>query len=392
MEKILFWIIFLASLTRLVNRFFILPDVIYYGIYLAVFCWLIFRGGFVICQKYLFFISAILFSVWVNDIPTFFKVNIRLIAFFSVIFMVGPFFLNNRFIRIRRLLFVRSLIVLRWIVLASFLLKFIAPGFVTNSSGFCGLTIHSMTLSPVAGLCALYSIYRYHLSSTVTDCIIELFYLGVCFLVLLISGSRGALAATMAGVSFFYIRLYRNHMGKLLKTSLFFLLLVISTSSVWWPYTERIREKMTSSEKAGGVTSSRDRIWQDRIDEFKAYPIFGVGFASYNLDYIQSEHTINRTSGTIEPGTSWLFLLSSLGIYGFLSFLLPVAYMTYILYKNQNTGLNGGLLCSMLVLFSVHMFVEGYVTAPGSYLCFFLWLSLAEGEQILQQINNKENY
>ena len=179
-------------------------------------------------------------------------------------------------------------------------------------------------------------------------------------------------------------------MGKLLQTSLFVLLLAVSTSALWWPYTERLRQKTESSRKNGGIVSSRERIWQDRLDEFSAFPIFGVGFASYNLDYIQSEHTINRQTGTIEPGTSWLFLLSSLGLYGFLSFLLPFVYNAYVLFKELDTGFNGGLLCSIMVLFAVHMLIEGYIMASGAYLCFLLWLSLSECERMVWQTNNKK--
>ena len=146
---------------------------------------------------------------------------------------------------------------------------------------------------------------------------------------------------------------------------------------------------MDSSENTGSLTSSRDGLWEDRIKEFKAFPIFGVGFASYNLNYIQSEHSINLQSGTVEPGSSWLFLLSSLGLYGFLSLLLPIIYLICMLYKDSGTGLNGGLVGSIMTLFSVHMLVEGFVIASGSYLCFLLWLSLSEGEQILQNSNNK---
>ncbi|WP_181988995.1 O-antigen ligase family protein [Parabacteroides gordonii] len=290
----------------------------------------------------------------------------------------------------RRLLFIQTLLVLRWIVLLSFLLKFIAPDQVTNDSGFCGLTAHSMVLSPLAGICILYSLYRFHFSETHRELYKESAYIGISFLVLLLSGSRGALAATVVGVAFFYIRLYRRQMGKMLQAVLFILLLAVSTSALWWPYTERLRQKTETSRKNGGTVASREGIWQDRIDEFTAYPLFGVGFSSFNLDYIQSEHTINRHTGTIEPGTSWLFLLSSMGLYGFLSFFLPFAYGIYILFKELDTGLKGGLLSSMMILFSVHMLIEGYITASGAYLCFLLWLSLSESEQILQPTTNKK--
>lgn len=389
MDKILFWLVLLASLSKCLNYLIVFPDVIYYGIYLGSFCWMLFREGMIVNKKYLFFISAALFSIWLNDIPDFFRAPFRALAFFSLAFMVGPFFVNERLVSMRRLLFVRTLLILRWVVLISFVLKLVAPALVTDRTGFSGITVHSMVLSPLAGICLLYSLYRIYLSENRKEFYKESIYLCICFLVLLLSGSRGALAATVTAVAFFYFRLYRHRIGRLLQLSLFVLLFAVSTSAIWWPYTERLRQKTESSRKSGGTLSTRERIWQDRLDEFAAFPLFGVGFASYNLDYIQSLHTINKESGTLEPGTSWLFLLSSMGIYGFLAFLLPFAYIVYILFKELDTGFNGGFLSSVMVLFSVHMLVEGYVTASGAYLCFLLWLTLSEGEQLLQQTTNK---
>lgn len=392
MDKILFWIIFMASLSKAIPRLPYFPDIVYYGSFMFCFIWMIFRGGMHVSGKYLFFISAVLFSVWLNDIPSFFKVWFRTLAFFSIVFVVGPFFINDRLIHMRKLLFTRTLLVLRWIVLFSFLLKFIAPGMVTGESGFNGLANQSMLLSPLAGICVLYGLYRFYLSETNTERCKEIMYTGISFLVLMLAGSRGAFAATLVGVVFFYVRLYKHRIGKLVQTGLFFLLLLVSTSAIWWPYTERLREKMDSNEDAGSVTFSRDGLWEDRLNEFKAFPVFGVGFSSYNLDYIQSEHSINRESGTIEPGSSWLFLLSSLGLYGLLSFLLPVSHMLYVLYKDTETGLNGGLVSSVVVLFAVHMFIEGYIVASGAYLCFLFWLTLSEGEQMVRYHNKKIQY
>ncbi|WP_455637975.1 O-antigen ligase family protein [Parabacteroides sp.] len=390
MEKILFVALLLASLSKCVNRFFVLPEVAYYGIYWGSFIWLLFREGMKTNKKYLFFISAAFFSIWLNDIPALFKAPFRMFAFFSLAFMVGPFFVNDRLNRMRRLLFIWTLKALRWVMLFSFILKLIAPDSVTNLSGFCGLTSHSMVISPLAGICVLYSFYRFYLAETRLEHYKEAAHLCISFLILLLSGSRGALVATVAGGIIFYFRLYRHQMGKLLQIGLFSLLLAISTSTLWWPYTERLRQKVESSSTNGGQVATRERIWQDRLDEFTAYPIFGVGFASYNLDYIRSEHTINRQTGVIEPGTSWLFLLSSLGLYGFLSFLIPFAYIVYKLFTDLDTGLNGGLFCSIMILFSVHMLTEGYVISSGAYLCFLLWLCLSQCEQIVWQTNNKK--
>lgn len=172
----------------------------------------------------------------------------------------------------------------------------------------------------------------------------------------------------------------------MLQAVLFILLLAVSTSALWWPYTERLRQKTETSRKNGGTVASREGIWQDRIDDLPPTLCLVWDFPVLILDYIQSEHTINRHTGTIEPGTSWLFLLSSMGLYGFLSFFLPFAYGIYILFKELDTGLKGGLLSSMMILFSVHMLIEGYITASRAYLCFLLWLSLSEANKFYNQL------
>ena len=62
-----------------------------------------------------------------------------------------------------------------------------------------------------------------------------------------------------------------------------------------------------------GILDSRSNLWDDRLREFTNYPIFGVGFAE--IDII---HDNNYTKdGVIELGSSWLGLLSMLGIVGY---------------------------------------------------------------------------
>lgn len=43
-----------------------------------------------------------------------------MVAFFSIVFVVGPFFINDRLSHMRKLLFTRTLLVLRWVVLFLF--------------------------------------------------------------------------------------------------------------------------------------------------------------------------------------------------------------------------------------------------------------------------------
>lgn len=389
MDKILIWILLYLSLTKVVPLLPAFPDLVYYGVFLGSFIWLVIRGGLHISGKYLPFLLAIFFSVWVNDIPAFFRTYFRIMAFLAIVLMVGPFVINQRLIKYRRLLLIRSLIFIRWIIVGSFVVWLIMPSFVLGTKGFQGLANHSMLIGPLGGISLLYGLYRFYLAETTTMRCKEIGHIVISFLVILLAGSRAALGGMILGVIVFYVRKYRHYTARLIKIGVAFLLSLVATFSLWWPYTERLRSKMELSENTGNLTSSREGLWQDRINEFYAYPFFGVGFASYNLDYVSdTTYAINMKTGTVEPGSGWLFLLSSMGLIGLLSFSVPVGYLFFIIYKNDSLGVNGSLICSLLVLLSAHMFFEGYIVSSGAYLCFFLWLLLAESEQIIQN-NNK---
>ena len=74
MEILLFWGLFIVSLSKAIPLLPSVPEVFYYGSFLICFVWLIFIGGIKVSWKYMFFLSAILFSVWLNDIPALFRV------------------------------------------------------------------------------------------------------------------------------------------------------------------------------------------------------------------------------------------------------------------------------------------------------------------------------
>ena len=389
MDKILIWILLYLSLTRVVPLLPSFPDFVYYGAFSGSFIWLVIRAGLHISGKFLPFLLAIFLSVWVNDIPAFFRTYFRIMAFLAIVLMVGPFVINQRLVKFRRLLLIRSLIFIRWIIVCSFVVWLIMPSLALGRGGFQGVTFHSMLIGPLRGLSLLYGLYRFYLAETTTIRCKEIGHVVISFLVVLLAGSRSALGGMILGGVMFYIRMYRHYVARLIKIAVALSLLLVVTSGLWWPYTERLRSKMESGEESGSLTSTRDGLWKDRMNEFYAYPFLGVGFASYNLDYVANlDHGIDIKTGTVEPGSGWLFLLSSMGLMGFLSFSIPVGYLFFTIYKNDNLGVNGSLICSLLVLLSAHLLFEGYAVSSGAYLCFFLWLLLAESEQVIQN-NNK---
>lgn len=365
-----------------------IPDYIYYGSFGTALILLILRGRKMTFRvAYIPFVLSILLSIWVNDIPSIFQVPIRAIAFCMMAFTVGPF-INNMPLQIfRHKLLIYVLTFIRWIVILSFIGYLLGLSSMYNRFGFCGFTNHSMILGPLSGIAVLNYFYWIYLSSNLKSRLFNTFFMSISFLTLILTGSRSALGACVVGLLFFIFTIYRKKLLYIFRFFVVSALILAATSSIWWPYTEHLRNKMEYGEEMGSSTASRDLLWADRMNEFQTYPLFGVGFASYNLDI--SKNKGNEVTGTIEPGSSWLFLLSSMGLMGFLSFLLPPLYMLFKAFTLRTDLLNNAFLGSLLILFLAHMFFEGYVVASGAYLCFLLWLLLSECYYCLIKLKNR---
>lgn len=376
MDKFLVLFILYLSLIKAVFFLPAIPDVLYYGCFILVFLRLVVRGGKLsFSMVYIPFLLAILFSIVVNNISAVYKVPLRLAGFCAVTFLVGPFLQNALLVVFRKQLFIASLWVLQWITLLSFFGKVLGLPFLTIGIDFRGFSNYSMLMGPLAGISFLYCLYLIYAANTKSERYIGIAKAVISMFVVVLAGSRAALGASFIGMLFFMGKIYHFRLIRLVQVGLAVSILALSTIQIWLPMAERIQYKMEYGEDKESMTASRDLLWMDRMNEFHRYPIFGVGFASYNQDIV---HMKGSQSGTIEPGSSWLFLLSSLGLTGFLSFLLPVVYLFLRACFSKEDDLKNAFLGSLLVLLMAHMLFEGYVISSGAYLCFFLWLSLSE--------------
>ena len=136
---------------------------------------------------------------------------------------------------------------------------------------------------------------------------------------------------------------------------------------------ENIENKNKNSMTAGGMTSSRDALWNDRISEFNSSPIFGIGFASIATE--RNNQHLYESDGKVETGSSWLNILSMIGILGLTIYIFLILKALYLLYKNIKLNLKiSSYLISLLIFWLFHMIAEGYVLASGSVLFFLSWL------------------
>jgi O-antigen ligase len=242
-----------------------------------------------------------------------------------------------------------------------------------------GLTAHSMILAPIASVIMVTAVWQGSQSNinrkVLRFCIALIL---ICLYTILLAGSRGALIGGVLASFVLLLLVFRRNFNKLVKLAVVIALLLIATASFWSTFTANIDKKNQYAKEQGDNFASRSELWSYRFEEFLQSPVIGIGFASAN------KGAIDKSTGQIEPGTSWGVLFAQLGIFGALPvIILFIAYFRK-LYRSDDESNIGKLLFGMLLFFTIHMIVEGYILASGSFLFFYVWL-------VLGTINNRIN-
>lgn len=232
---------------------------------------------------------------------------------------------------------------------------------------FGGLFNHSMKLGPMASLASLFLIYK----GFITKKNWIFFLAALCACAVLLSASRGSFIGLIIGAYFLMYR-YSEDKRHLIKILITTLLLLAITYPIWNGTMTGLAQKQAGNVEMGGTLHSRSLKWYCRIREFISNPIWGVGFSS--IDPNTPEYW-NKQTGIIEPGTSWLAILSMTGLLGFILF-MRIYWKAYTLVK-ETINNRGIILYTFLVFFAVHFITEGYVFAAGNPVCIIFWLLLA---------------
>ena len=186
----------------------------------------------------------------------------------------------------------------------------------------------------------------------------------------MLASSRIAVGAAIVGCVFV---LFRRYQANLTKFSIVLLLIVAIggiTFPIWGGLTDFLVEKQEGNMEMGGsMMYSRERKINARIAEFKSSPIVGIGFATVDpaLD------VVNWEKGYVEPGTSWLAVLSMTGLLGFSAFLM-ICFLTFKKVISQEDMFFECALGGMYVYYLIHLVAEGYIMAPRSFLNMLFWL------------------
>lgn len=321
-------------------------------------------------------------SILLNDIPEVYKPWLRFALFVIVTVIASPFIQSAFYDKFRINLFkyIHNLLIL--------IIVFSIPAIIMNERStagmFTGFTNHSMLLAPISAVTLITLIYYLYLNKI--NKVILLLLIATSFITLLLAASRISLAGFVFAMVFFFYRKNRHNMREFAKTGISILAIFILTYPLWNGYMEGIEKKNESAINAEtgemDLASSREVLWNQRIAEFKSSPIVGVGFcyAPYVTGYDKysgEAEFAETTTGIIEPGSSWLGILSMTGLLGFLGIIsLWIRSFRMCFKMEKKDNLYAIYLSSMMVFWSVHMIAEGEIFSAGGFMFFLVWLGV----------------
>lgn len=352
-----------------------LPQSVHYIIMGIFALFLTFRGFRVNYLSLAFILVGAISILFADPDPTF-QSWPRLMAFILLMFAAGPINISIQAMEFRTVLFKYALFGIVFMSVGSLLAYFSGNGIFYHGTGFFrGLYNHSMTLGPMAAISAVFTLQLF-LTDVVRKRRKWWLLLTICStLMCLLASSRTAFIALLGAVLVLLWTIYRERRGQMWFSIIIGIVLICLTMPLWKSFTAGMMQKQ---EKQSLDDNSRTELWQDRIEEWKDSPIFGQGFAAFNLKVIKGE-SFNAETGGIEPGSSWLFVLSSMGGVGFILLIFLTVYPTLCLLSRRDIEPDSMAMTALTtsVIFIIHMISEGYIIAAGGVTCFLAWLTFS---------------
>ena len=301
----------------------------------------------------------------------------RLALFAAVFLFVSPLLAGEEIALYRKKILTGILMICVLLGLGSFVCYFLGVNYMGNqvdgsaildyqgsAGGFGGLMYQSIALGFVCGLGILALLYRALLQEK-EGWIWYFILIGILAVTILFSASRSALLSVVAGGLMMIYQVNKKN-GRFIPILLGIILVGMLSFPLWERYTVGIATKNEAYSELGAM-GSRAQKWSARITEFSTSPVCGIGYAS-----VDKRLDVVGPGGVVEPGSSWLAILSMTGIIGLILFFF-VLRKPFQLLKTEPIPYNA-LMLGLLVFILTHMIAEGYIFAGGSPLCFIAWL------------------
>jgi O-antigen ligase len=201
------------------------------------------------------------------------------------------------------------------------------------------------------------------------------------------SHSRAGMAAAFLSCGLLCLALHRY---KLLGIGIVIILIVVASSAIFDPdgYTSTV-SSLTSSvvykdkDPALGMLASRQSPWQTALDTIHNHFWFGTGFGTSDNGFDASQRLgmFSTVEGaTSENGSSYLAILTWVGMLGALPFLLLLIVLlgkilstVALMWKTGNPAHPAIPLAMVVFAGMLHAGFEDWMFAPGYYICVFFW-------------------
>lgn len=383
MKKILAFLMTIVILFKSLGSFFTLLDSYVTIFYVALllltisYCLLTTNKKIIVEPVFIIFLLYLFINVIVLQPPAVFNSFGRLSFFVILMLVATPLLKSDSFDNYRLFLFdfiSNLLIVLSVICFVCYFLGinwFVSNGnlledFYEIGGHFAGVLNQSMLLGEYSGLASVVCLTRFIRNKNK----IWLGILIICLGALFFSASRAALLATVGAIIVVLKVFYGNTRKLVTRLAVISGILIILfplwsflLSGMLYKQNERI-----DIANDGGRFGSRTEMFETRIAESASSPILGVGFASSS-----NVHELHE-GGNLEPGSSWLFMLSSTGVIGF--FFVALLFERGIRRQKCCQGERSLVYIGFLTFFIVHMIFEGYVYSANNPVCLLLWLTI----------------
>jgi O-antigen ligase len=209
----------------------------------------------------------------------------------------------------------------------------------------------------------------------------------VCMYLAFHSRARAGMAAALLSSALLCLVLRKY---KTIVKAASVIVILVSAGAIVQP--ERVSNTMTSLKTSviykggteGTLLASRESPWQAAVDNIRAHFWFGTGLgtAMKPIDprsQIGIVFSSNASVGT-ENGSSYLSILSGVGVLGVVPFLLLLLLLlgktlrTMLwLIQTRNPCHPAVPLAIVMVAGLIHAGFEDWLFAPGNYLCVFFW-------------------
>lgn len=334
-----------------------------------------------VCIPVTCFILVYAFTLILHPFPETWLRAQRFVAFVIGMICFSPLIISDTLKKSREWIAASIYVILSLMVILSFAIWGICliisghEGIWTpifHNYGFCGVFEMGMVLSPVAAITAIVTAWLLIDKTRRISPFLGSILLGISIVMCAVGGSRAALGGMALSL---LVLLYLNRkaiMSRLTKKTAILTAIagILVLIAVVPPAMTIIKHKTAISESHGSLFYSRKELWDNRIREFKSSPLLGIGYA--NELPSSKDAPIDLTE--IEPGSSWLSLLSYGGVIGTASFLVFAAVLIKRL-VNIRHNRNFPFYLSLLLFMTVNASTEGWLMFAGSLMFPIFWLT-----------------